>query len=114
MNSDDHWTLSGCATTPDLLSGDPTAFLAIVAPAALVYTLWRIFVTNRMGPLGTVTVLGLENTSATDTELYGRRISGWNFALYCATGFLTFNLGLMAYNFYYYVTGLLSSLLDWR
>lgn len=112
MNSDDHFTLSECWATPGLLSGDPTAFFAVVAPAALCYTLWRIFVTNRMGPLGGVTVLGLENTSATYTELCGRRITWWNFALYCATGFLTFNLGLMAFNFYYYVTGLLSSLLE--
>ena len=114
MNGDDHFTLIECGGTPGLFSGDLTAFFAVVAPVALVYTLWRIFVTNRMGPLGTVTVLGLENTSATDAELYGRRISWWNFALYAASGFLTFNLGLMAYNFYYYVTGLLSSLLDWK
>ena len=111
MISDDHWVLSDCSQS-SILSGDLTAFITVVAPAALCYTLWRIFVTNRMGPRGGVTVLGLENTSATDTELYGRRISGWTFALYFATSFLTFNLGVMAFNFYYYVTGLLSSLLD--
>jgi hypothetical protein len=77
-----------------------------------LYVLWKVFVTNKMDPRGGVCVLGLTETSATHAEMYGRRIAWKMLALYVATSFLTFNLGLMAFDLYYYVTGLLSSLLD--
>jgi len=87
---------------------DDIAELAIyMVPPAIGYMLWRIFVTNRMNPRGNVCVLGISETSATPAEMYGRRISCWTFGLYVLTGLVTLKLGLLAFDFYYYVVALL-------
>ena len=54
-------------------------------PAAIGYALWRMFVTNRTGPLGT-TILGLDENSATYREAYDRGISWRRMFLYGLTG----------------------------
>ena len=90
---------------------DVKELMVYLFPAAIGYMLWRIFVTNRMAPRGGVLSLGLDETSATHSELYGRKISGWKLALYAVTSVLTFNLGLLAFDVYYYLADLVSSLL---
>ena len=56
-----------------------------VVPAATGYALWRIFVTNRTGPIGT-TILGLDENSATYREAYDHGISWRTMFLYGLTG----------------------------
>lgn len=82
----------------------------LLIPPAIGYMLWRICVTNRINPRGDVCVLGLGETSATPLEMYGRPIKWKMVALYACTSWLTFNVGLIAFNFYNYLTELLSSL----
>ena len=84
----------------------------LLVPPAIGYMLWRICVTNRINPRGNVCVLGLSETSATRSEMYGRPIEWKMLALYACTGWLTFNLGVIAFDTYYYLTGVLSSLID--
>lgn len=76
-------------------------------PFVIGFMLWKIFVTNRMNPRGNVCVLGLTETSATAAEMYGRKIPYWTFALYVLTGLVTFKLGLLAFDSYYYLVALL-------
>ena len=85
--------------------------IILLAPPVIGYLLW-IFVRNRMNPRGNVCVLGLTETSATPAEMYGRSIKWRRLGLYACTSWLTFNLGLIAFDFYYYVTGRLSALFD--
>ena len=56
--------------------------MIFVLPAAIVYALWRIFVTNRTAPGGT-TILGLDENLVTYTKVYG--ISGRTLFLYWLT-----------------------------
>lgn len=85
-------------------ASEALTFLAIFLGAPTIgYVLWRIFVTNRINPRGGICVLGLNETTATHAEMYGRRISCWTFALYVLTSLLTFKSGLLAFDFYYYV-----------
>src|SRR5215216_8182002 len=82
--------------------------MVLVVPAAIGYALWRIFVTNRIGPAGT-SVLGLDENSTTYTELYGRRISWGSISLYVLTSVVTFKLGVLAFEVFRYVMDLLSA-----
>ena len=59
--------------------------MTLVVPAAIGYALWRIFVTNRTGPVGT-TVLGLDENSATYREAYDHGVSWRTMFLYGLTG----------------------------
>ena len=43
---------------------DVGALLTLVAPGAIWFLLWRMFVTNRSGPRGDITVLGLRDSSS--------------------------------------------------
>ena len=54
-------------------------------PAAIGYALWRIFVTNRTGPVGT-TILGLDENSASYREAYDHGMSWQTMFLYGLTG----------------------------
>jgi len=54
-------------------------------PAAVGYALWRIFVTNRTGPVGT-TILGLDQNSASYREAYDHGLSWQTMFLYGLTG----------------------------
>ncbi|HEX7774589.1 MAG TPA: hypothetical protein VF435_19355 [Pyrinomonadaceae bacterium] len=56
-----------------------------VVPAATGYALWRIFVTNRTGPVGT-TILGLDQNSETYQEAYDHGMSWRTMFLYGVTG----------------------------
>ena len=56
-----------------------------VVPAATGYALWRIFVTNRTGPVGTTT-LGLDQNSATYRDAYDHGMSWQKIFLYGLTG----------------------------
>jgi hypothetical protein len=64
---------------------DYATLMIAAVPAAIGYALWRIFVTNRTGPLGT-TILGLDENSATYREAYDRGISWRTMFLYGLTG----------------------------
>ena len=86
-----------------------TVLMLAGALVAICYTLWRIFVTNRTGPGGT-TILGLDENSATYTELYDRRIPWQSLFLYASVAIMTFKLGVLAFEAYWYLMGLLP---DW-
>lgn len=59
--------------------------MMVVVPAAIGYALWRIFVTNRTGPVGT-TILGLDQNSETYREAYDHGMSWRTMFLYGVTG----------------------------
>lgn len=84
-----------------------TTLVSLAFPAAVGYTLWRIFVTNRMNPQGGYVLLGLDKSPATYLEVYRQRVSRWTLALYFLTSFGTFSLGLLAFDTYQYVKALL-------
>src|SRR5688572_20037157 len=87
---------------------DQVANLVILAfPLSVAYTAWRVFVTERMGPRGNVMVLGLDESSATYSEMYPQKIPRWTLLLYFLTSFGTFSLGLLAFDTYQYVKALL-------
>ena len=90
---------------------DVSWLMIFVFPPAMGYVLWRVFVTNRMAPRGGILSLGLDETSATPSELYGRTFSIRKLALYALTSVVTFSLGLIAFDFYYYLADVISSLL---
>ena len=69
-------------------------------PAAICAVLWKVFVTNRIAPRGNVLSLGLDETSATQTELYGRNIPWKTLFLHAAAGVATFELGVFVYETY--------------
>ena len=81
------------------------------APATIGYTLWRVFVTNRMNPQGGYVLLGLDKSSATYLEVYRQRIPRRRLALYFLTSFATFSLGLLAFDTYQYVKAFLAVLM---
>lgn len=56
-----------------------------VVPVAIACSLWKIFVTNRIGPRRTI--LGLDENSA-NTEVDDHGISGGTLFLYGLTGFV--------------------------
>jgi len=88
---------------------DVGQFLPVVVPLAIGYTLWRIFVTNRSNPAGSL-ILGLDENAATYTELYSRRIPWRALCIYVLTGAVTFKLGVLAFEAYYYLQEIFSSL----
>ena len=53
---------------------DVETILTLVIPAAICYSLWRIFVTNRRGSQAT-TILGLDENSETYPGAYDQGIS---------------------------------------
>ena len=78
-------------TEPGFLQ-DTLTLLQVVVPGAIVLTLWRIFVTNRNGPRGGITVIGLDDSSSIysgpDRTVFG--------VWYCLIFVLTFVVGLSA------------------
>ena len=72
---------------------DTFVLLAVMSPAALGFTLWRLFVTNKSSPRGGIIVLGLNNSAFLD--------SGWSLSTYVRLPYLlfsvlTFELGLIS------------------
>ena len=77
----------GCARGGLIYGLEGVFLLAIffVIPTALGYALWRIVVTNRTG-LGTTSILGLQEDSATFTAAFNYGISWRKLFLYGLTG----------------------------
>ncbi|HEY0724832.1 MAG TPA: hypothetical protein VGD41_12750 [Pyrinomonadaceae bacterium] len=80
---------------------DVEPLILIVVPAAIGVVLWKVFVTNRTTPRGNVLSLGLDETSATPTELYGRKIPWRALFLYASVGVTTFQFGVFIYETFY-------------
>ena len=76
---------------------DLGTLILFIFPAAICVVLWKVFVTNRTTPRGNVLQLGLDETSATQTELYGRKIPWRSLFLYAAVGVTTFEFGVFVY-----------------
>jgi hypothetical protein len=91
---------------------DTVTLLQVIVPAAICFTLWRLFVTNRYGPRGDVVVLGLDDSHSVYSELDHPQISRCWFPLYCFTGLLTFSLGLLAFEFWQFLQTLMIRLLE--
>ena len=66
---------------------DVAALMILIIPTAIAYALWRMFVTNRIGPRGT-TILGLDENSATYTKVYDEGMSWRKLFLYGLAGFV--------------------------
>jgi uncharacterized membrane protein YagU involved in acid resistance len=71
-----------------------------IVPAAICVVLWKVFVTNRTAPRGNVLQLGLNETSATPAELYGRKFPWRALFLHAAVGVATFEFGVFVYETY--------------
>lgn len=71
--------------------------MSMVLLAAFCVVLWKVFITNRITPRGNVLSLGLDDTSATNTELYGRNIPWRTLFVHAAVGVATFELGVFVY-----------------
>jgi len=102
----------GCPA-PDFLGLDETIFfndvallMHLVVPAAIGYALWRILVTDRASPQGSI--LGLYDRSAPHSELSKSRISGRTVASAVLT---TCGVGLAVFDGYHYLKQLLPNLL---
>lgn len=102
--------ITRCFSGPDLFGLSDTGFmvdvtflLTIALPAAFCYALWRKFVTEKFNPRGNIVALGLDNSTATQTELYGRRLLRWQLILYGFTSFLTFSLGVFVFESHVYL-----------
>jgi hypothetical protein len=79
---------------------DLSTLMLFILPAAICVVLWKVFVTNRTTPRGNVLALGLDETTATQTELYGRKIPWRSLFLYAAVGVTTFEFGVFIYQTY--------------
>jgi len=79
---------------------DISTLILFIFPAAICVVLWKVFVTNRTTPRGNVLRLGLDETSATETELYGRNIPWRALFLHAAVGVATFEFGVFVYETY--------------
>jgi hypothetical protein len=80
---------------------DVETLILFIVPAAIGVVLWKIFVTNRTTPRGNVLSLGLDETSATPTELYGSKIPWRALFLYASVGVTTFQFGVFIYETFY-------------
>src|ERR1700752_155342 len=91
---DSEYTIADSYAEPDYVL--LTMFVMVVLGAFCV-VLWKVFVTNRTIPRGNVLSLGLDESSATPTELYGHRIPWRALFMYVAVGVTTFELGVFIY-----------------
>jgi len=80
---------------------DLGVLMVYLLPAAICVVLWKVFITNRTTPRGNVLSLGLDETSATPTELYGRKIPWKALFLYASVGVTTFQFGVFIYETFY-------------
>jgi hypothetical protein len=92
----------------DIFIEDVGELMIFVLPAAICVVLWKVFVTNRTTPRGNILSLGLDESSATYTELYGRRIPWQSILFYVLIGVATFKLGVFAFEAFGYVNEPLS------
>lgn len=95
---------AGICLSPDypanIFVEDISTLMLFVVPAAIGVVLWKVFVTNRIRPRGNVLRLGLDETSATETELYGRTFPWRALFLHAAVGVTTFEFGVFVYETY--------------
>ncbi len=89
---------------------DIGTLILFLFPAAICVILWKVFVTNRTTPRGNVLALGLDETSATPTELYGHKIPWRSLFTHAAVGVATFEFGVFIYETYWYIQAWLASL----
>lgn len=89
---------------------DLGTLMLFVLPGAICVVLWKVFITNRTTPRGNVLALGLDESSATAVELYGRKIPWKALALHALVGAGTFKLGVLAFEAYRYLQEFLASL----
>ena len=82
---------------------DISVLMLMILPAAIAVVLWKVFVTNRTTPRGNILSLGLDETSATETELYGGSIPWRSLFSYAAVGVTTFEFGVYVFETYYRV-----------
>lgn len=75
---------------------DTIALHLLAVPVIVGLILWRIFITNKVGPRGGITVLGLDDSSSIYSELGQNRLSHYIRFEYVLVSVLTFVLGLMA------------------
>ena len=79
---------------------DLGTLILFIFPFAICVVLWKVFVTNRITPRGNVLRLGLDESSATETELYGRKFPWRALFLHAAVGVTTFEFGVFVYETY--------------
>ena len=73
------------------------AVLIVVILGAICVVLWKVFVTNRIIPHGNVLSLGLDESSATEGELYGHKFPWRSLFMHAAVGVTTFEFGVYVY-----------------
>jgi hypothetical protein len=76
---------------------DTLALHLYATPAIIGFILWRIFITNKVGPRGGITVLGLDASSSIYSELGQRRLSRYLRFEYVLVAILTFVAGLLTF-----------------
>jgi len=86
---------------PNIFVADVETLMLFVFPAAVCVILWKVFVTNRITPRGNILSIGLDETSATHTELYGRKFPWRSLFLHAAVGVVTFEFGVFVYETYW-------------
>ena len=100
---------AGISLSPDypanIFVEDLNTLMLFIFPAAVCVVLWKVFVTNRVTPRGNVLRLGLDESSATETELYGRKFPWRALFLYAAVGVTTFEFGVFVYETYCSIQG---------
>lgn len=76
---------------------DTLALHVFGIPAIIGYILWRFFVSNKVGPRGGITVLGLDDSSSIYSELGQYRLRHYIRFAYVLVSVLTFVLGVIAF-----------------
>lgn len=89
----------------NVFSEDFGTLILLIFPAAICVVLWKVFVTNRTTPRGNVLRLGLHESSASETELYGHKFPWRALFLYAAVGVTTFEFGVFVYETYCSIQG---------
>jgi hypothetical protein len=74
---------------------DTLALHVFAVPAVVGFILWRMFITNRVGPRGGITVLGLDDSSSIYSELGQCRLSHYVRFEYVLVAVFTFAFGLL-------------------
>jgi len=90
----------------DIFIEDAGLLMIVVLPAAICVVLWKVFVTNRTTPRGNILSLGLDESSATYTELYGRSLPWLALFLHALVGVATFKLGVLTFKAWSYILDL--------
>jgi hypothetical protein len=67
----------------------------LAVPAIIGFILWRIFITNKVGPRAGITFLGLDDSSSIYSELGQCRLNHYLRFEYVIVAVLTFVLGVL-------------------